>query len=75
MSVGPFMAEWGYFAQKTLFLYVFSLFTTGPIPVVDLVIVCGQPSIRTHISVSKNFLILGLMMGYDLVIMSIISKC
>ena len=52
------------------------LFTTGPIPVVNLVI-GGEfrLAIQTHISVTdgRNFLICGMKMGYDVGLMLIVS--
>ena len=57
--------------MKTGYIEPF-LFITGPIPMVKLVIVCVRPAVPTHISVtaSRNFLILGMMMGYDLDILT-----
>ena len=59
--------------EKKLHLFAY-LFTTGPIPAVNLGIVCVCLSTQTHISVTagRNFLILGTMMGYGLGMMPII---
>ena len=58
-------------------IYLFQyqlLFATGPIPVVNLVIRSVYLAVWTHISVtaSRNFLIVGVMMGYDLGMMPVI---
>ena len=51
------------------------VFTTGPIPVVNLLIDLVCLSIWAHISVTagRNFVLLGMMMGYDLGMMPIIK--
>ena len=60
-----------------------SLFATGPTPVGNLVVglVCGTmgPSVYVWIYISvtagRIVLILGIMMGYDLELMPVVSKC
>ena len=53
------------------------LFTTVPIPVVNLVIghVCVCSSIQTHISITagREFVIWDMMMDYDVELMPIVS--
>ena len=48
------------------------LFTIGLIPVVNLVI--GLVCLSKPISAGRNFLIVGMMMGYDLGMMPVVSK-